>query len=286
MHAIRIRSWYAALVARRTVAAFLSDQGLTWSAATAFYLVLSVPPLLIAFSSLAFAVVGEDTARQFISQRMSDLLPSETSAVRQLVDGTVSSGNTAAALSLAFLLVSGSRVFAALSRAINIMWEHVEDAGWLRRQLSRLLLLLVVGGLFAATLAIELAAAILHDRVQLPPGVGWALRSQVLPAALVFLALFATYVLLPHGAASWRAAAVGALVGTLLLRVAQAAFGFFLSTVAGFQSAYGPLAGIAILMTWGLIGSGVVLLAAELVAVIDRRRIPGRKSRANEPAGP
>lgn len=103
------------------------------------------------------------------------------------------------------------------------------------------------------------------------------LGSQVLPNALVFVALLSVYKVLPHNAARWRSAAVGALVGTLLLRAAQAVFTHFIRTVADFESAYGPTASVAIIMTWALIASGAVLLAAELVAVLDRRSIPGRK---------
>lgn len=277
MHAIKIRARWTFLVARRTVLAFVKDSGVTWSAATAFYLVLSVPPLLIAFTSIGVAIVGEQTARQFVSERVGQFLPSGSSQLQSVVNSTVSGFGPTALVSLGFLLVSGTRVFAALSRAINQFWSHVDDAGWLRRQLSRFLLLVVVGGLLATSIAVEIAAAVISRDATLPAPAGWALRSQVLPALLVFLGLFATYLLLPHGAARWRTAAVGALAGTFLLRLAQFFFTLFIRTFGNFQSAYGPLATVAILMTWALIASGAILLAAELVAVLDRRRVPGRK---------
>ncbi len=264
-------------MAKKTVVAFLKDSGVTWSAATAFYLVLSIPPLLIAFTSIGVAIVGEQTARQFVTERISEFMPTGSSQMQSVVESTVTGFGPAAAVSIGFLLVSGTRVFAALARAINSFWSHVDNSSWLRRQLSRLLLLVAVGGLLAASIGLEIAAAVISKDVKLSPLVGWGLRSQLLPAVLVFVGLFTTYMLLPHGAARWRTAAVGALVGTFLLRMAQFFFTLFLSTFGNFRSAYGPLATIAILMTWALIASGAILLAAELVAVLDRRRVPGRK---------
>jgi len=287
VHWIRIRTWWAVLIGRRTVTAFLRDSGVTWSAATAFYLVLSLPPLLIAFTSIGVAIVGEQAARQFVSERIGDFLPAGSSQLQSLVRSTVTGFGPAAAVSLGFLLVSGTRVFAALARAINQFWSHVDDSGWLRRQLSRLILLVVVGGLFATSVALEVAASVIGKDAKLAPAVGWALRSQVLPAVLVFLGLLATFLLLPHGAARWRTAAIGAVVGTILLRLAQLVFTLFIRSFGSFQSAYGPLATVAVLMTWALIASGGVLLSAELVAVLDRRRVPGRKrGREDEDGAP
>src|SRR5690606_28225625 len=45
-------------VSRRTVANYLDEEGLQWAGAVAFYLVLSVPPLLIAAMSIGVVVVG------------------------------------------------------------------------------------------------------------------------------------------------------------------------------------------------------------------------------------
>ncbi|HSM38055.1 MAG TPA: YihY/virulence factor BrkB family protein [Candidatus Limnocylindrales bacterium] len=277
MHALRLRARFALLLARRTVHAFIADSGTSWSAATAFYLVLSVPPRLIAFTSSAVGIAGAQAARTFVTQQVGQFLPAGSSQLKSVVDSTIVGFGPAAAISIGFLLVSGTRVFEALARAINVFWSHVDDAGWLRRQVSRGLLLVVVGGLFSLSVGLEVATAVVGRGLHLPPIADWLLRSQLLPALLVFAGLLATYRLLPHNAASWRTAATGALTGTLLLRLAQAFFTLFLATFGNFRSAYGPLASIAILMSWALIASGAVLLAAELVAVLDRRRIPGRK---------
>lgn len=50
---------------RRTVRNYLNEEGLQWLGAVAFYLVLSVPPLLIAAVSIGIVLVGPDASRGF-----------------------------------------------------------------------------------------------------------------------------------------------------------------------------------------------------------------------------
>ncbi|CAN5583684.1 hypothetical protein BH23CHL10_BH23CHL10_18260 [soil metagenome] len=50
----------------RTVTNFLQQQGMQWAGAVAFYLVLSIPPLLIAATSMADAIFGDGQAQEYI----------------------------------------------------------------------------------------------------------------------------------------------------------------------------------------------------------------------------
>ena len=62
-------------VVRRTLANYLDEEGLQWSGAVAFYLVLSVPPLLIAAVSIGVVVVGADAAQSFLVGQVQQFLP-------------------------------------------------------------------------------------------------------------------------------------------------------------------------------------------------------------------
>jgi len=95
----------------------------------------------------------------------------------------------------------------------------------------------------------------------------------VLPFLLVLGGLFLLYLLVPRGAATWQMALVGALLAAIVLRLAQFGFWYLLTEYLDFDTAYGPLAGIAVLMTWAVVASAIVLTGAELVATLDRHRI-------------
>ncbi len=257
---------------------FVQQEGIQWSGAVAFFLVLSIPPLLIAAFSIGIVIVGPDTARSYITDQVAQFLPARQDVIRNVVSQTIQGRGAAVVVSLAFLLFSGSRVFAALVTVINVMWRELPDTGFWRKQLTRLIMLVTVGGLFALAGAVDLVIAISGDAIPDPLRV--ALQTQVLPALLATAALFLLFKFTPRNAATWRTALAGALVGMLMLRIAQAGFTAYLRSVGGFQSAYGPLAGAAILMTWALVASGAILLAAHLVAVLNDADPGGAKPRA------
>lgn len=255
-------------IVRRTVANYLDEEGLQWSGAVAFYLVLSMPPLLIAAVSIGVVIVGAETARSFLVDQVARLLPAERGIVSDIVQQTINSSGAAAAVALGFLLFSGSRVFASLIAAINIMWQEVEPPGFWRRQVERIGMVLTAGVLLALAGLLDVAIAIGTDLLDLPAWLRFVAQSQVVPTLFLGSALFLLFFLVPRRAASWPAALLGAAVGAIGLRLAQALFTGYLRTFAGFDSAYGPVAGLAAVLTWALVASAVILLAAHLVAVV------------------
>lgn len=264
-------------VVRRTIGNYFDEEGLQWSGAVAFYLVLSMPPLLIAAVSIGVVVVGPETARSFLVEQVTRLLPAERGIVSDIVQQTINSSGAAAIAALGFLLFSGSRVFASLIAAINIMWQEVEPSGFWRRQAQRIGMVLTAGVLLALAGLLDIGLAIATDALDLPVGVSILAQSQVVPTLFLGSALFLLFFLVPRRAASWQAALVGAVVGAIALRLAQWIFTGYLRAFGGFDSAYGPVAGLAAVLSWALVASSIILLAAHLVSVIhspDREPTP------------
>jgi membrane protein len=278
-------------VARRTLANFLDEEGLQWSGAVAFYLVLSVPPLLIAAVSIGVVVVGADAAQSFLVGQVQQFLPAQDDIVSEIVQQTVNASGPAALAAVAFLLFSGSRVFASLIAAINIMWQEIEPPGFWRRQVERIAMVLTVGMLLALAGAVDVSIAIASDVLDLPVAFRLVAQSQLIPFLFLGTGLFLLYFLIPRRAATWRTALAGAVLGAAALRLAQAGFTAYLVTFGGFGSAYGPIAGLAIVLTWALVASAIILLGAHLVAVLNspdrepRRshHLPGQPAASRRP---
>jgi len=266
-------------VVRRTVRNYLDEEGLQWSGAVAFYLVLSVPPLLIAAVSIGIALVGADTARSFLEDQVARFLPTERGIVAEIVDQTVQASGAAALAAIGFLLFSGSRVFASLIAAINLMWHEIDMPGFWRRQLERTVMVLTVGALLIFSGVADVALALASDLLDLPPSLRVLVQSQVVPALFIGSGLFLLFYLIPRRAATWRTALAGAIFGAVALRLAQALFTSYLRDFGGFDSAYGPIAGLAAVLTWALVASGIILLAAHFVAVLNS---PDREPRPDE----
>ena len=277
--------------ARRTISNYLDEEGLQWSGAVAFYLVLSVPPLLIAAVSIGVVVVGADQAQSFLVDQVRRFLPAQDDVVSDIVQQTVNASGPAALVAIGFLLFSGSRVFASLIAAINIMWQEIEPPGFWRRQVQRVAMVFTVGVLLALAGLVDLAVAIASDVLDLPTAVRFIAQSQLIPALLLGTGLFLLFYLIPRRAATWRTALLGAALSAVALRLAQAVFTAYLVTFGGFGSAYGPIAGLAVVLTWALVASSIILLGAHLVAVLNspdrearpERLVPGQQAAGRRP---
>ncbi|MDQ3691738.1 MAG: YihY/virulence factor BrkB family protein, partial [Chloroflexota bacterium] len=184
-----------------TVRVYADDQGLTWAGAIGLYLFLSIPPFMVATAYVAALFVPPDQAESFVIEQVAKYLPSE----QGLLEGIVESRPTEAiggAISVALLLFSGSRAFAALTSAINVMWRRVDRLTFVRRQALRF-------GMLFVTLVLLTVAALGEALVFALFGAGtssqelWLLDWQLIPAFLLGAFLLVAYKLLPREPVSW-----------------------------------------------------------------------------------
>lgn len=246
---------------------FIDDQGLSWAGAIGLYLFLSVPPLMVATTYAVTPFLPEGSGEAFIVEQVAKYLPAQ----QDLLEGIVRSappGVLATLGTIALLLFSGSRAFAALTSAINVMWRRVDRLTFVRRQALRLAMLLV-------TFALMGVAALGEGAVALVAGANggdvWLLDWQIIPSVLLAVFLFAAYKLLPREPVSALHAFIGAAFGTVGIRLSQALVGW-LSARGTFRTPYGDLADIALMASWALIIGVIILYGAALVAVLDGKR--------------
>ena len=249
---------------------FVDDQGLSWAGAIGLYLFLSVPPFMVAVTWAAGPLFGTGGAERFVVEQVAKYLPAQ----QQLLEGIVSAApddGVAALVSVGLLLFSGSRAFAAMTSAVNVLWRRVDRLTFPRRQLLRL-------GMLAVTLVLLLGAALAEAAIgALADGGGtdddqiWLLDWQLLPTLLLAAFLLAAYKVLPREPVSWRHAALGAAAATTGIRLAQAGLGV-MSDAGTFRTPYGDLADVALMATWALVVGVIVLWCAALVAALEGKR--------------
>jgi membrane protein len=256
-------------VLARAVRMFADDQGLSWAGAIGLYLFLSVPPFVVAAVYLGGLVVPPEQAEAFVLEQVAKYLPAQ----QELLEAIVAYGPenlSGGALSVALLLFSGSRAFAAMISAVNIMWRRIDALTFWRRQALR-------GGMLAVTVALLTVAAVAEAAIAALAGNGatehglWLLDWQLLPGVLLGAFLLVAYKLLPREPVSWFHAAIGALAATVGIRVAQAVTGW-IAEAGLFRTPYGELAGVALMATWALVVGVVIVFGAALVAVLDGKR--------------
>jgi membrane protein len=249
---------------------FVDDQGLSWAGAIGLYLFLSVPPFMVAVTWAAAPLFGTDGAEAFVVEQVAKYLPAE----QDLLEGVVSAapGDAVAALvSIGLLLFSGSRAFAAMTSAINVLWRRVDQLTFPGRQLLRLGMLAVTVVLLIGAALGEAAIGVLADGGGTDNDGTWLLDWHILPTALLTAFLVAAYKLLPREPVTWRHAALGAFAAAVGIRLAQAGLGV-MAEAGTFETPYGHLAGVALMATWALVVGVVVLWCAALVAALEGKR--------------
>ena len=85
---------------------------------------------------------------------------------------------------------------------------------------------------------------------------------------------------------NWRCITPGAIFGVGATVLASAGFFFYVSSFSSYSATYGAFAGVVILLIWLDLSSSVLLLGAELNAVIDLRRFPQPAARRRGPVLP
>jgi membrane protein len=258
-------------VGDRTVRRFAADQGLSWSGAVGLYLFLSIPPLMILVTWLGDLFAPRDEATTFAVDQIAKLVPGSTDLLHGIVD-SAPEGTTSAIVSVVILLLSGSRVFAALTSAINVMWRRVDAIDFWRRQMLRAGMLIIAGVLVATSAATEWLIGTVSELLSINGFAAWLADWQLLPAVILAAALWATYMYLPQERVDRRVALLAAVLATVLIRIAQWLIGLAIAGAIDPSRAYGTLGEVALLLTWALVIGAIVLLGAELVVVIEELR--------------
>ncbi|HSK92934.1 MAG TPA: YihY/virulence factor BrkB family protein [Candidatus Angelobacter sp.] len=261
-------------LAWRTLRLFVNANGWSWSGALGLFLFLSVPPLMVASAFLASIFFPENEAKAFVLTQAIKFVPAQSQLMESVLvrDEPIATG--AGVVSLAFLLFSGSRMFAALASAINRMWNRTDHLSFWDTQRSRIWLLGLSVVLLALAGAAEAAIGAVTDSAAGEQV--WLLEAQVLPFALIGLFLFVAYRVLPEAEVTWQHAAIGAVLATIGARISQAVMGV-MSDLGTFDTPYGELAGVGLLATWAFVVGVAVLLGASLVAVLgDHDRESGQ----------
>jgi membrane protein len=264
---------------------FQKDQMSDRAAALTYYSLLSLFPALL-FGVAALGYFGRSA---LISDAADYLL--QAGAPRQTVDAVTKAlesaqsqrgtAFTALILALGTSLYGASGAFGAVGRALNVVWRVEEGRNFIRKKLydvawtATLLVLVTI-----TFVLIFVGGDVAHDLLG-TIGLGGVAADVWLiarwPAALVFAMLVyaivyyaAPNVEVPH----FQFITPGAAIGVVAWILASGGFFFYVSHFSSYSATYGAFAAVVILLVWLWLTNMVLLLGAELNAVIDLRRSP------------
>ena len=260
----RTRGWLW-MLASATKEALKPDTAIT-AAAIAYFALFSLFPITLLSISIASFSLGPSMDRQLIIQRLEFIAPAMGQLLGQNIDEIIEARGPVTGVALVGLIWSASTVFYTFTHTLNEIWGvKRRRAVWKRRGLAILFVLTFVGPiLFLASFA---GSVIAHLRTLLPApiismggGAGWVL------AILLDIALFmALYMILPHGASTWREILPGAMGAGFLWELAKKAFLSFVSTYISVSNlVYGSVAAIIAFLAWAYLSGLIFLFGAYL----------------------
>jgi membrane protein len=268
---------------KRAFERFSKDEMGQRAAALTYFALLSLfPALLVGVSVLG--LFGQESLVNEAANYLKDAgaPPEVVDAVTAALASAVRQRSTAGGalvIGLATALYGASGAFNSVGSALNQVFRVEEGRGFVKRKAVNLMwtTLLIALGLVTLVL-LFLGGDLAHDVLN---GIGlgdnlasvwnvvrWplALLGAMLMYAIVFYA--APNVEIRH----WRYITPGAIFGVGATLLASAGFFFYVSSFSSYSATYGAFAGVVILLIWLNLSSTVLLLGAELNAIVDLRR--------------
>ena len=254
-------------------ARWTEEDGDQRAAAFAYYLLLSLLPLVFMLVSAGSLFVEREVATREVVQWIERYVPLTGEQERGVVVNIQDMLEKRGKISLAafpLLLWGALKFLRTLIRTTNRIW-HSPAYSWWRLPLKSLGLLGVTFG--AALLGILLPGIARLGRSWLAtylefPGWAFALLFNILPWLVLFGGVIMIYRLAPSRPTKFSEVWIGALAATALIWACEWLFLLYAVNFADFNVLYGALGGIAALLLWIYLSScigvfGICLCAAQ-----------------------
>jgi membrane protein len=257
-------------VSRRAIIGFLRHNALNNAGSMAYFAILSIFQLLVLGVVVLSFFLGDGKARDFVISQVQSATPLTSDSVSSIIDGIIQSRGGIGLISLVFLVWGALGIFSALNKGIASAFVRSQPRGFVKDKLIGLALIAITGLLGLASIAIGVVTGIVQgmatDVLSRVPGGSFAvgLFGFAAPIVLIFIAFLAVYRLTPNRHVSLAEVWPGALVATLLWIVLQYGFTYYATSVANYDSAFGPISAGISLLVFLYFASVVVLLGAEV----------------------
>lgn len=229
-----------------------------------------VPLIMVVFSIFsAFPVFNEVTGalKEFI---FTNFAPSASDMVGQYIDEFVNNSKKMSAVGIISLIVVALMLINSIDRTLNSIWHDTETRPiftsfaiyWLILTLGPLL----VGVSIAASTYVK---AMFESAANFSFGLKLLSLVPFLSTWFIFTMI---YMVVPNKKVSIKHSAAGALIAAVFFTLGKQAFAWYIVTFPSYQLIYGAMATLPIMLLWIQLSWTVVLLGAQLAAVLAEVR--------------
>jgi membrane protein len=288
---------YPRRLLRRLLAAyhgFNAHDGSLMAAAMAYYLALSLFPLLLVLVAglgvaLESTAVGQDAQNRVLDAIEQQVSPELAEQIGRALKTVSTNASSSGPIGFAVLLVTAIAIFTQVDHAFNRIWRLPDnpDEGWtkwvarLAFQRFKALLMLLAAGAFviAVTIASLIWSAVqaaLGPALDAAPDVRWGM-GLLINTGLNFLAFTVVYRFVPRVSVRWFDALRGATIAAILWEIGRQLLGIYLVRQS-YPTAYGVIGSFMAIMLWTYYAMIVVFYGAEFTRVVREERLETAKS--------
>ena len=247
------------------------------AAAIAFWAFFSIFPLLIGVLSLTSRYLESEALQARIYETVTEMLPGSAEMVMENLDAVVRYRGTMSLVAILGLFWAASKVFGAITRAVNRALGLQHDRRGMVSKLRYFGMAIAVSILTIIALGVTVVLEVALESPTLS-GLGIdgdlvsGFKSWSTSFIMIFLVFTLIYKLTPSTDVLWSQVFPGALLATLLFELGQAGFMFYLEKIANLKAVYGSLSSIIVLLLWLYVSALILILGAEYSIVRWRAR--------------
>ena len=264
------RVQYVGRVATATVRGFLTHNGLTTSAALAFYLLLSLLPFLIFLTSALSLLPVRHLASRMIQLAWHFVPASTMPMVETMLNSTIETSHGLISIGFILAVIAASNGFAVLASLLNTIYEVNEGPGFWKTRLSAVGTTMVVGAMMFVALSAMLLGPHFGRELEHVFGVShtftmvWPTLRWVLAVTCALASIEALYYLGVNRKHTLRQQLPGSVFALIIWIVSSGVMGLYFRRFAYINAMYGTLTSVIILAVWLQITAVAILLGAEL----------------------
>lgn len=256
---------------------FKKDKATTLAAAQAYYYLLAIVPLLILLLAiLPYLQIDPQRAVDFIGT----VLPGEVASTFEETIVSVVTTPSGGLLTFGILgtLWSASNALTAFIDATNQAYGIEETRSFIK--LKATAIVLTLGMLVAVIVALVLPIfggtiiEMVKSFLSLPEQteIIFQILRWVISIAVMSIVLALMYKFAPDKHFPFKEVIIGAVIATVLWQVVSFGFSIYVANFGSYSATYGSLGGLIVLMLWFFLTGLILVIGAEINAILHRRK--------------
>jgi YihY family inner membrane protein len=269
--------------ALRVLAAFKRNQGMLLSGAVAYYMMLSIIPVMLLLLIGLSKVVPEDQLLETVRHDLAFIIPAAVDTVVAHLEGFLANRHLIGWVGFLVLIFFATTAFTVLENAMSVIFFHrvaIHRRHLLVSALIPFLFIALIGvGLLLITLISGAIQALDDEQIRIF-GQAWGLEGAsavvlyLLGVAGLVLLMTGLYLVMPLGRIAPRHALVGGLVAAVLWEISRHLLVWYFKTLSLVNVIYGSFAGAVVVLLSFEVAALILLLGAQVIAEFERCTLP------------